>query len=197
MTILNGDYSMKIDFHVHTRRSPDSLIRPIDLARKSAKLGVVPALADHNSIKSHADMRAMEAPFIPAEEIFTDKGDLIGLHISELIPKNTPFLEAIDRIHDQGGIAYLPHMYDHGRSRRHAPDKEAAKVDLIETFNARCMDQSFNAKADTFARKHKLLKAAGSHRLILARLNLVESCRRLSAAAIELRQTAPGRPRPA
>jgi hypothetical protein len=153
---------MRIDFHVHTRRSSDSLIRPIDLARKSLKLGIIPAIADHNSIKAHADMRALEAPFIPAEEIFTDKGDLIGLYIDELIPKKIPFLEAIDRIHEQGGLAYLPHMYDHGRAGRHATDPEAAKADIIEVFNARCLDQVFNRKALAFAKAHKLPQGAGS-----------------------------------
>jgi predicted metal-dependent phosphoesterase TrpH len=153
---------MKIDFHVHTRSSPDSLIRPADLARKSARLGIIPTIADHDSIRSHAAMRALHAPFIPAEEIFTDKGDLIGLFVNELIPKGTLFLEAIDRIHEQGGVAYLPHMFDRKRSGRYASDSEAAMVDVIEVFNARCMDPSFNRLADEFARSRKLLRAAGT-----------------------------------
>ncbi len=153
---------MRIDFHVHTRASPDSLIRPKDLAKKSAMLGIVPAIADHNSIRSHMAMRALGAPFIPAEEIFTDKGDLAGLFVEELIPRGTPFLEAIDRIHEQGGLAYLPHMYDRKRSGRHASDREAAKADIIEVFNARCMDPSFNESARAFAKKRRIPMAAGS-----------------------------------
>ena len=153
---------MKIDFHVHTRRSSDSLIKVADLARKSSKLGVIPSLADHNSVKAHADMRALGAPFIPSEEVFTDRGDLVGLYVNEQIPKGTPFLETIDRIHEQGGLAYLPHMYDHGRSGRHASDSEAEKVDIIEVFNARCMNRDFNRKAMAFAEVHGIPKAAGS-----------------------------------
>ncbi|MCI0503931.1 PHP domain-containing protein [Candidatus Micrarchaeota archaeon] len=153
---------MRIDFHVHTNSSIDSTIDPKALARKSQELGIVPAIADHNSISSHAAMRALKAPFIPAEEIFTDHGDLIGLYVNELIPKKTPFLEAIDKIHSQGGLACLPHMFDHGRSGKHAAEADAAKVDIVEVFNARCMRKEYNEKAAAFAKKHGLPGAAGS-----------------------------------
>ena len=107
---------MKIDFHVHTRYSPDSLTRIDDLRRKSEKLGIIPALTDHYAIGAHAEARRLGMRFIPGEEVLTDKGDLVGLFVNELIPKGTPFLEAVDRIHGQGGLAYLPHMFDYGRS---------------------------------------------------------------------------------
>lgn len=153
---------MKIDFHIHTRYSPDSMIRPEDLVRKARKLGIIPAITDHYSIGCHAPMRSLNTEFIPGEEIFTDKGDLVGLYINELIPKNTPFHDALDRIREQGGLAYLPHMYDYGRSGAHASDDEAAKVDIIEVFNARCMKKEYNEKAKAFAETHGKLKAAGS-----------------------------------
>lgn len=153
---------MKIDFHVHTRYSPDSLIRIVDLKRKSEKLGIIPALTDHYSVEAHKEARSLGMRFIPGEEILTDKGDLVGLYLNELIPKGTPFLEAVDRIHGQAGLAYLPHMFDYGRSRSHASEEEAAKVDMVEVFNARCLDDGFNQKAKSFAVKNNLLRAAGS-----------------------------------
>jgi predicted metal-dependent phosphoesterase TrpH len=161
MRIIGCD-KMKIDFHVHTKSSIDSTIDPKALAKKSAELGIIPAIADHSSIGSHAMMRALKAPFIPAEEIFTDKGDLIGLYLSELIPKKTPFLEAIDQIRAQGGLAYIPHMFDYGRSGKHAGEDEAAKADIVEVFNARCMRKEYNEKAAAFAKRHILPGAAGS-----------------------------------
>jgi len=153
---------MKIDFHVHTNASIDTLTRPEDLAKRSKALGIIPAVTDHNSISSNARMRSLGAVFIPGEEIFTSKGDLIGLYLDEAIKKNTPFLEAIDIIHSQGGIAYLPHMYDRARSGRYASEEEAAKVDVIEVFNARCLDKRFNEKALDFALGHSLPQGAGS-----------------------------------
>jgi hypothetical protein len=153
---------MKIDFHVHTSHSPDSLIRLADLQRKSEALGIIPALADHYSIKAHAEARSLGMRFIPGEEILTDKGDLIGLYLSELIPKNVPFAEAIDNVHGQGGLAYLPHMYDYGRSKEHPSEKEASKADIVEVFNARCLNRDFNARAAASAEKYDKPGAAGS-----------------------------------
>ena len=153
---------MKIDLHVHTKYSIDSLIEPRELVKKSRALRIIPAVADHNSIEAHKSMRALRADFIPAEEIYTDKGDLIGLYLGEPIAKGTPFLEAIDKIHAQGGLAYLPHMFDYGRSKAHAGEKEAAKADIIEVFNARCLKKEYNERAEEFAKKHGLPGAAGS-----------------------------------
>ncbi len=153
---------MKLDLHIHTKYSPDSLTQPKDLAAKAKKLEIIPALTDHNSIEAHKEMRSLGINFIPGEEITTDKGDLIGLYLNELIPKKTPFLEAIDKIHGQGGIAYLPHMFDYGRSGAHTNEEEATKVDVIEVFNARCLNPDFNLRAEKFASKNKMLKAAGS-----------------------------------
>jgi len=64
-------------------------------------------------------------------------------------------------IHEQGGIAYLPHMFDitrHGVGNHPA----AKKVDIIEVFNARCMPRAFNEKARLFADENRLLMGAGS-----------------------------------
>jgi predicted metal-dependent phosphoesterase TrpH len=153
---------MRIDFHIHTKYSSDSLIEPKKLMAKANQLSIIPTIADHNSISGHREMRELGFPFIPAEEIFTDKGDLIGLYVNELIPKGTVFLEAIDKIHEQGGLAYLPHMFDHGRSGRHTNEKEARKVDIVEVFNARCLNPKFNDLAEKFAAENKMLKAVGS-----------------------------------
>ena len=153
---------MKIDFHVHTKYSIDSLIEPKALAEKSRKLGIIPAITDHNSTDCHKEMRKLGARFIPGEEISTDKGDLIGLYMGEMIAKKTPFLEAIDKIREQGGIVYLPHMYDYGRSGKHASESEAAEADIVEVFNARCMKNEYNLRAMAFAINHGKLKAAGS-----------------------------------
>ncbi len=153
---------MRLDLHVHTRCSIDSVIRPRDLAERSRKSGIIPAITEHNSIDSHKEMRALKADFIPGEEIRTDRGDLIGLYLSQVIPKKTPFMEAVDQIHAQGGLAYLPHMYDRSRKGVVPPAEEARKLDIIEVFNARCPLESFNVKAEAFARANRLAMALGS-----------------------------------
>lgn len=151
---------MKIDFHVHTIHSYDAIIKPADLARKSAKLDVIPAIVDHNNMTSHADLRSLGVPFIPGEEVQTDKGDLIGLYLNEEIPEKTPFMETIDSIREQGGIVYLPHMYD--RRKEKLDENVASKADIIEVFNARCLFNEMNLKAKAFAERKRLLQAAGT-----------------------------------
>lgn len=152
---------MKIDLHVHTHRSPDSLMDPRALAVRVEEQGVVPAITDHNTLRAHAECRQLKMPFIPGEEIRTDRGDLIGLYLQEAIPKHTPFLEAIDSIREQGGISIVPHMYDSTRHVVNAP-KLASRADAIEVFNARCPLNEQNEKALAFAKKYKRLHSAGS-----------------------------------
>lgn len=152
---------MKIDFHCHTHHSPDSIIKPQDLAAKAKWLGIIPAITDHNTIAAHNELKKLEMNFIPGEEIRTIEGDLIGLYLQEAIPKKTPFLEALDKIKEQGGLSYLPHMYDitrHGVATEHL----ASKVDIIEIFNARCPIQGYNDRAEEFAKKHNAYTGAGS-----------------------------------
>ncbi|MEW6035737.1 MAG: PHP-associated domain-containing protein [Candidatus Micrarchaeota archaeon] len=153
---------MKIDLHVHTKYSTDALIEPKALAKKSRECRVIPAITEHNNMDSHRELRSLKTDFIPGEEIRTDRGDLIGLYLSEPIAKNTPFMEAIDKIHSQSGLAYLPHMYDKSRKGVVPSKREARKLDIIEAFNARCPLESFNARAAAFAEEHKLPKACGS-----------------------------------
>jgi hypothetical protein len=152
---------MKIDFHVHTNHSIDTLIRPKDLAAKSKRLGIIPAVTDHDTTSGHEEMRSLGMPFIPGQEVSTDQGHLIGLYMTEQVEKKTPFLEALDQIKEQGALAYLPHMYD-ARTGEHASDKDAAKVDIIEIFNARCMKKEYNEQAMAFANKHNKPKATGT-----------------------------------
>ena len=153
---------MRLDFHVHTKYSIDSIIKPEELFKKSQKLGIIPAITDHNNMECHKHLRSLNARFIPGEEIRTDKGDLIGLYLNEVIPKNTPFFDALEKIHEQGGIAYLPHMYDKTRKGVIPTKEEVAKLDIIEVFNARCPFESYNTKAEAFATENKLVKAIGS-----------------------------------
>lgn len=153
---------MKVDLHVHTNKSLDSIIKPEQLAKKSTSSGIIPAITDHNSISAHKIFQELKVPFIPGEEIRTDRGDLIGLFLNELIPKKIDFNEALDIIKSQGAISYLPHMYDLTRSGVIPKDSEISKIDIIEVFNSRTLDKKTNEKAENFAQSNKKIKAVGS-----------------------------------
>ena len=74
---------------------------------------------------------------------------MIGLFIEEKIPRGMSLRETIDAIHEQGGLAYVPHPFD----RLHAvPDYEhllkvVEDIDMLEVFNARVAVRGFNEEA--------------------------------------------------
>ncbi|NYZ77312.1 PHP domain-containing protein [Candidatus Micrarchaeota archaeon] len=151
---------IKVDFHVHTNFSIDGMIKTVDLARKSKELELIPAISDHNTLEGVEEFRKTGQKFIAGEEIRTANGDLTGLFLTENIPKHLSFEETIDKIKEQGGLAYLPHMYDKGRHG--CGDKFAELVDIIEVFNARCLDARLNEMASETAKKLGKPGAAGS-----------------------------------
>lgn len=152
---------MKIDLHVHTQYSLDSIMDLKKLMKKSKRTAIIPAITDHNTLAAHKELKKMNFEFIPGEEVSTVEGGLLALYIQEVIPKHTPFLEAIDKIKEQGGVSIVPHMYDSTRDVVNMP-RLAVKADVIEVFNARCMLQVQNEKALAFAKKHNKIHSAGS-----------------------------------
>lgn len=151
---------IKIDFHVHTNSSLDSTIKPGELARKAKQLGIVPAVTDHSTTASWEKMKSAGAVFIRGEEIRTTSGDLVGLFLNEEIRPKLSFEETVDKIKEQGGLVYLPHMYDN--TRYGCGDEYAHLVDIIEIFNARCIGGRFNERAAEAAGRLGKPGAAGS-----------------------------------
>ena len=107
---------------------------------------------------------------IVGEEVKTaDQGEVIGLFLSEEIPRGLSFGETVDAIRAQGGIVYLPHPFD----RLHAIPEPAtlhrhlAQVDVLEVYNARLLFEAYNDEALRFARKYDLTMGAGSDAHVL------------------------------
>jgi predicted metal-dependent phosphoesterase TrpH len=101
---------------------------------------------------------------IPGEEVKTGEGiDVIGLYLSEEIPKGTPARETVERIRAQGGIPYLPHPYASGKGGGGKFAEELAPlVDVVEVFNARLHPGRLNAPARDLATRHGRLPGVGS-----------------------------------
>jgi len=154
--------TVKIDFHVHTDRSSDCIIVLRELAAKSRKLRIVPAITDHDSISAHEAMRSLRVDFIPGNEISTKMGDIIGLYLTETVPPKLQLGEALDRVRAQGGLVCLPHMYDSRRNGLVPPTEYLAKIDLVEVFNARCLAPSLNGRAASFAEVNGKLGTVGT-----------------------------------
>lgn len=158
---------MKIDLHTHTFCSKDCCNdygRIIESVRERGLGGI--AVTDHNELKGALEMQK-RAPFvvIPAEEIKTSRGEIIGLFLKEWIQPGLPPMETVKAIHDQGGLAYVPHPFDEvrgSRIEREALEEVTPHIDILEVFNSRNALPRFNARALEYARRHGLLCGAGS-----------------------------------
>jgi hypothetical protein len=163
---------MRIDLHLHTWASFDSLSDPEAVLRRARERGLDRiAITDHNSVEVGLSMAARYPErVIPGEEVKTAEGiDVIGLYLSSAIPKGTPAHETCLRIREQGGIVYLPHPYARGKGGSGVlAEALAPLLDVVEVFNARLLSRDRNEKAGDLARKHNLLRGAGSDAHTLA-----------------------------
>src|SRR5256714_7002361 len=99
------------------------------------------------------------------EEIASADGELVGLYLSKRVAPGLSAEHTIDPIHEQGGLAYVPHPFSRNRRRhlrRIALEQVAPKVDIVEVFNAREVASSSNVRALEFARSHDLPGGVGS-----------------------------------
>jgi predicted metal-dependent phosphoesterase TrpH len=158
---------MKIDLHTHTLCSKDCCNRydRIIESVKSAGLDGI-AVTDHNEFRGALELAKL-APFtvIPAEEIKTSRGEIIGLFLREWIPPKLTPEETVRRIRDQGGLTYVPHPFDEFRGSRIEREALIAitpHIDILEVFNARNAFPWFNARALEYADANGLLAGAGS-----------------------------------
>jgi predicted metal-dependent phosphoesterase TrpH len=159
---------IRVDCHLHTALSGDAVTTIDELAGRveQERLDVI-CITDHNATAAAmaAAERDIGARVIVGEEIRTREGDLIGLFLTERIPYVLPLHEAVALIRAQGGLVYLPHPFDHGRSSLGpAAEQLCAKrlADVVEVFNAKIEDQAINLRAAELAARHGLPGAAGS-----------------------------------
>lgn len=148
---------IRLDMHTHTEFSPDSRtpLARFAQAAKASGLGAV-CVTDHNTIAGALRLRDMDTDLriVVGEEIFSLDGEIVGLFLEEAVPPHLPAAETMDRIHDQGGLVYIPHPFSRNRLRHMKVEQLNAlieKIDAIEIFNAREMSKTSNAKALAYA----------------------------------------------
>ena len=158
---------VRVELHLHTRRSKDSLVSIEDLLKRCDQVGIDKvAITDHNQIENARKTKAMFPDrVIVGEEIETTRGELIGYFMTELVPPGLEPMAAIDRLRAQGALISVAHPFDTTRTQHWAEDELeaiATYVDAIETFNARCLSNKPNQAAEDFAKKHGLQETVGS-----------------------------------
>ncbi len=163
---------IRVELHLHTCYSKDSLVRPERLIRYCRKKGIDKfAVTDHNEIDGAFEAQAV-APenVIVGEEILTTEGELLGYFMTEKIPAGLTPMEVIERLRAQGAVISVAHPFDTVRSKHWTRESLLAiapYLDAIEVFNSRCMTIKPNNEAKTFAEEEGLLGTVGSDAHVL------------------------------
>ena len=155
-----------VDLHCHSSASFDSLSKPADIVRLAHERGLTHlAITDHERIEGALAARDL-APdgltIIVGEEIRSADGDVLGLFLDRVVPPGLSAIETIAAIHEQGGLAGLPHPFDRFRNSALAGEREelleglAEQLDFVEAYNARVPFAEGNERAAAFARRHDL-----------------------------------------
>lgn len=129
---------LKIDMHVHTwySDSKGSVDEVLEVAEAKELDGL--AITDHHTLQGaqEAIKKAKRLLIIPGEEVKTVQGEVLALGIKSLIPKNLPVMEALRRIHAQGGLAVVPHPTVPFFSGFKESDLRSLPIDGLEAFSA-------------------------------------------------------------
>jgi predicted metal-dependent phosphoesterase TrpH len=167
---------MKVDFHVHTFYSPDSVITFQSLVDACEARGIdAVAIMDHDVIEGafefarlaeEARSRGDWAPrILIGEEVRTTGGEICGLFLKEWVPDHLSPTETMDRIRAQGGLVYVPHPFDLLKLKRlkaRELEAQAGSIDIIEAFNGKPRLPIANVLARRFLSTHSFPRGAGS-----------------------------------
>ena len=162
---------LKMDSHIHSEYSPDSHSKIDDIldVARSRNVDII-AISDHNTVDGTSEVlrktRNTDILAIPSIEISSSHGHILGFGCEENIPRDLSPEDTIDRIHDLGGLAIIPHpycFYRHGLLCK--SDYNDLKIDAIETKNARFIVGYCNNKAKKLAEKENMptLGASDAH----------------------------------
>ena len=160
---------LSVELHTHSSLSHDGR-DPVDhLLEQAASVGLdAPAVTDHDEIDASLDAVEKAPEYgligIPGMEVTTAAGHVLALGVREAIPAGLSFEATLDRIHEGGGIAVVPHPF---QSSRHGvaakiSTETLATADAIEVYNSRLLTGRANRKAERFAAAHDLPMTAGS-----------------------------------
>jgi predicted metal-dependent phosphoesterase TrpH len=163
---------VRVDTHLHTVASGDSVLGLDELAERALACGVdVVFVTDHHEVSAALELRRRQVErdigvrVEVGEEIRTPDGELLGLFLRERIPYVLPTAVVIERIRAQGGLVGLPHPYDPQRAGTgRVADRLCASgaVAFVEAFNAKVGDPAHNAAAAALAARHDLPVSAAS-----------------------------------
>lgn len=153
---------IRLDLHVHSERSPDGVM-PVEEIVSLAK-----ARGLHGAAVCDHDLALTNPPkfdnflLIPGVEVSTQLGHLLGLFVTGPV-ETRDFLQAVEIIHSQGGLAVLAHPFEHSRDGSRLAHA-VPLLDGIEVWNSRAdrKNRDANALAASFAQVCRLRPFGGS-----------------------------------
>lgn len=153
---------LKLDLHIHSAESPDGCMSLEEIVSRCRAAGLQgAAVCDHDrgwtALPDTGDFL-----LIPGIEVSTEYGHLLGLFVTEPIEKEN-FRQAIESIHEQGGLAVLAHPFQHG-CRSETLASIVSMLDGVEVWNSRAdrKNRGANAQALAFAEQNDLRVFGGS-----------------------------------
>ena len=162
---------LKMDSHIHSEYSPDSNSKIDDILKVAENRHIdIIAISDHNTVDCQREVMAKtrntDILAIPSIEISSSQGHILGFGCEENIPRDLTPQDTIDRIHDLGGLAIIPHpycFYRHGLLCK--SDYKELKIDAIEIKNARFIVGYCNNKAKKLSKTEQFpgLGASDAH----------------------------------
>lgn len=164
---------IKLEMHVHTRYSKDSLLSFWALYLKCRICGIdYIAITEHNNIdgakkfEKYCKRHGCKISVIVGEEIFTSEGEIIGLFLREKIEPYLSPEKTISEIKKQGGIVYVPHPFDEKRKKTVLKEEVISrfndKIDCIEIHNGRNIEKRYDRIQREISEKYHILGVVGS-----------------------------------
>ena len=160
---------LTVELHAHSSLSYDGRDSVDTLLEQAAAVELDGlAVTDHDEIEASLEAVDLAPEYgligIPGMEVTSEAGHVLALGVRERIPRDLSFDDTIDRIHESGGIAVVPHPFQKSRSGVAANISSAslARADAIEVYNSRLLTGRGNRRAKAFAEKHGLPVTAGS-----------------------------------
>lgn len=160
---------LSVELHSHSELSHDGrdpVEKLLEQAKRSGIDGI--AITDHDEIDASLEAAKIAPEYdligIPGIEISSAAGHVLGFGIERKIPSGLSFQETVDRIHDQGGVAVVPHPFQELRKGvlGKIPTRDLMAADAIEAYNSRLLTGRSNRQAERLANEYEMPITAGS-----------------------------------
>jgi predicted metal-dependent phosphoesterase TrpH len=154
---------LKIDLHVHSHYSYDSLVTEKELifyAKQRGLDGV--AIVDHDRLDSALKIaKETDLFIIPGMEIPSLDGHIVALDVQEPIPRGLTADETVDRIHEASGLAVACHPVTFFKGS--LGKNTNARFDAVEVINSSAVPFRYSVKyAERLASRLGVPRVAGT-----------------------------------